>query len=88
MEEPPGGAAWRSRLEEAQRGSNGSAPSGHGLSLTSGSVVHRCARAALVPYGFHGLLRAEPGADGGYLAEPVRVLGLADLGDQVGLALP
>ena len=43
----------------------------------------------LVPCGFdNGLLLAEPGAGGGCLAEPVRVLCLADLGDQFGLALP
>ena len=42
-----------------------------------------------MPYGLNnGLLLAEPGACGGCLAEPVRVLCLADLGDQFGLALP
>lgn len=45
--------------------------------------------AALVTYGLNnGLLLAEPGAGGGCFAEPVRVLCLANLGDQFGLALP
>ena len=60
----------------------------HGLALTSGAVVHPCARAALVPDGLHGLLLGEPGAGGGYLAELVGVLCLADLGGQFGFALP
>ena len=75
-------------LEEAQRGRNGSVALGHGLALTSGAVVHPCARAALVPDGLHGLLLGEPGAGGGYLAELVGVLCLADLGGQFRFALP
>ena len=47
------------------------------------------AQAALVSCGLgNGLLPAEPGAGGGYLAELVRVLCLAYLGDQCGLGLP